>query len=1020
MQSKPRTQKKVLSLVLCVAMMLSVMVMSTGAAFSDEDEFSPQYKEAAEVLTNLKVMQGYENGSYFLPQRNITRAQVATLIYRAATGDVTDSQTDIYSDYDKFDDVQSTDWFAGYVNYCGNAELIKGFTPTTFGPNKNVTGYQVLAMILRAVGYDQNDEFTGPGWEVRTASTAESLGILDNVQDATLGQPATRELVAELIFRAMIVPTVEYTPAFGYQQERTTLGWNEFKLFQEEGTIVANQMADLREADTSLADGKTAIRNNFNRDNTYNLTTDTSIIGEKVNVWIADETAVSTPVSLADVTDWSNTVLDKDQIQEIKDATDRGTAVYNNYVKDTKYDSGLGTMVKAIDNNGDGDYEYILTEKETLAAVKYVNTDGKVTLDTMKSENTQVTYDGIAVGDVVLVNTFGGKTYIEAADYVTGNISAYQYANSATDTATINGSDYMVSDIDYVSNSVTTQFKTVRDTFAQEYNGRTYNYFQDAYGNIRAYNLASQNETQYGLVLAIDYYKTGAFAGEQYVRYLTVNNTVETSLVADNTSVNLFDVGDVVQYRLNSDNEFVNVYPIDSDKTGYIDTDATAMKATLDGTTYNVTSDFIAFYYEPSWAPGFGAIYGVLTGEDAINDVDGKYVTQIDTIDSNTVHTDRYATMTVANVSDIIDWDTQYCYIFTDKSYGEYTTADGTLYTYDAVNAAGDPIKVVVNENQRDLLYKSEFPIWNYVTSNIDVMDSFGNTQTVSVNLVTRVTEYVLPGDLHADQTSSNVFRFYGVEDPDGMQLKAPAVYADVTSTSGGTVDLSATYCSAGYVVYDTIDGTPTALAAFVEQAVNDEPKFVDVTINGTNANDTYHLLVGAQFPVDDSYAGGTYSWTAVDGTSMKEAVNANNTITIVANMEGKTVTLAEAPVPNSALGKLDSVNFNGELQAVSPTGYEKLSDAVDNAIGIDLPNTTPYAMSITTKTNDQGYNLQAAIQYAGGSESAKALNFDGKWANISGVAQPLAGLSNDGYIVISLENYGDVVYYAYHITDEQ
>ena len=239
-------------------------------------------------------MQGYDDGS-FLPQRNITRAQVATMIYRAATGDVTDTQTPIYADYDKFDDVQSDDWFAGYVNYCGNAELIKGFTPTTFGPNKNVTGYQVLAMILRAVGYDANDEFTGSGWEIRTASTAQQLGMLDNVQEATLGQPATRELVAELIFRAMIVPTVEYTNAFGYQQNKTTLGWNEFKLFEAEGTIEANQMADLAKAGTSLDDGKTAIVNNFGHRDTYNLTTDTSIIGEKVNVWIADDTAVSTP-----------------------------------------------------------------------------------------------------------------------------------------------------------------------------------------------------------------------------------------------------------------------------------------------------------------------------------------------------------------------------------------------------------------------------------------------------------------------------------------------------------------------------------------------------------------------------------------------------------------------------------------------------------------------------------------------------------------------------------------------------
>ena len=229
-------QKKVLSLVLCVAMLLSVMVMGTGAAFSDEDEFSPQYQEAAEVLTNLKVIQGYENGSYFLPQRNITRAQVATMIYRAATGDVNDTKTDIYKDYDKFDDVQSTDWFAGYVGYCANGELIKGFTPTTFGPNKNVTGYQVLAMILRAVGYDANDEFTGSGWEIRTATTAESLGMLKNVQEATLGQPATRELVAELIFRAMLVPTVTYMPAVGYvpvkEADKTTLslGEREFEL----------------------------------------------------------------------------------------------------------------------------------------------------------------------------------------------------------------------------------------------------------------------------------------------------------------------------------------------------------------------------------------------------------------------------------------------------------------------------------------------------------------------------------------------------------------------------------------------------------------------------------------------------------------------------------------------------------------------------------------------------------------------------------------------------------------------
>ena len=159
-----RNLKKVLSLVLCVAMLLSVMVMGTGAAsFTDQDEFSDNYAEAAEVLTGMGIIQGYDDGS-FLPQRNITRAQVATMIYRAATGDVNDTQVGQYVDYDQFNDVSATDWHAGYVNYCANAELIKGFTPDTFGPYKQVTGYQVLAMILRAVGYDENDEYTGDQW----------------------------------------------------------------------------------------------------------------------------------------------------------------------------------------------------------------------------------------------------------------------------------------------------------------------------------------------------------------------------------------------------------------------------------------------------------------------------------------------------------------------------------------------------------------------------------------------------------------------------------------------------------------------------------------------------------------------------------------------------------------------------------------------------------------------------------------------------------------------------------------
>ena len=235
LQSKHRTQKKVLSLVLCVAMMLSVMVMSTGAtSFTDEDKVSDNYAEAVEVLTGMGVIKGDDNNA-FRPQDSITRAEVSTLIYRAATADVGNTHPGLTAGAKLFDDVSKDDWFAGYVNYCADAEYVKGYEDNTFRAANDVTGYEVLAMILRAVGYDKNNEFTGLSWTIQVASTATELGMLENLDDSvSLAAPATREVVAELIFRAIEpgVDTVHYSPAAGdYLSDRDgSLGQQKFDL----------------------------------------------------------------------------------------------------------------------------------------------------------------------------------------------------------------------------------------------------------------------------------------------------------------------------------------------------------------------------------------------------------------------------------------------------------------------------------------------------------------------------------------------------------------------------------------------------------------------------------------------------------------------------------------------------------------------------------------------------------------------------------------------------------------------
>ena len=211
-----RNLKKILALVL--ALVMSMSLLATANAFNDDAEIDPTYDEAVTVLANLGVFQGYNNGETFVPKGSITRAEVAAILYRIATGDVDDTQVGIYADYNKFSDVKSTSWYAGYVNYCANAEYIKGYDDKTFGPNDPVTGYQALAMILRAVGYDANGEFTGNGWQVQVASYANQLGLTRNVSAGTLNTAATREVVAEVLFRTIAEAyVVKYTAALGYQ-----------------------------------------------------------------------------------------------------------------------------------------------------------------------------------------------------------------------------------------------------------------------------------------------------------------------------------------------------------------------------------------------------------------------------------------------------------------------------------------------------------------------------------------------------------------------------------------------------------------------------------------------------------------------------------------------------------------------------------------------------------------------------------------------------------------------------------
>ena len=212
-----RNLKKILALVLALMMALSVMVFASANViedYPDADEVDAQYSEAVDVLTGMGIYEGDEGG--FRPQDPITRAEVAALVYRVLTADVTNANVDRYVGLDYFDDVPDTEWYAGYVNYVANGKHVVGTAEGIYAPDDDITGFEVLTIMLRAIGYGKNAEFEGDEWSINVAQVADQLGISDGVK-TSLNEPITREEVAYVIFEAIQQAQVVYTPAFGYQ-----------------------------------------------------------------------------------------------------------------------------------------------------------------------------------------------------------------------------------------------------------------------------------------------------------------------------------------------------------------------------------------------------------------------------------------------------------------------------------------------------------------------------------------------------------------------------------------------------------------------------------------------------------------------------------------------------------------------------------------------------------------------------------------------------------------------------------
>ena len=549
-----RNLKKILALVLALMMALSVMVFASAANYddySDKDQVSAEYAEAVEVLTGMDIFWGSENNFY--PKSNVTRAEVATLIYRIMTGDITGDQVDIYADYGMFADVRTSNWFAGYVNYAANADLVVGVGDDNYNPQGNVTGYELITILLRAIGYDANDEISGSTWKITAASLAKQAGILGQFNESTLGSALTREQVAYLLFNAIQARKVNYTVAFGYQPSRLgySIAWDMFQLAKS-GTVTDNwgRPAYVWYEETNVDADPTAATTNISYDGPVTDPVYATIEATPLATYY-------TPVTQCDVAEAVNGGEGFTATTYENGKSTAGTSSVA--ISSTNTTATIGQQGRATEIYKVGDawtivyVDTFLGEVTAVTAPTYDTAGHVVTEGTMVVTvgTTPITLSGndYAVGAHVLLNAYNSDTIptvwsiVSAASSVDVTVTGIHHTNGQDDGVIANNTTYLTN-YTYVSYN-SCEYVALADSMITQ----NYRLYLDAHNNVVGMELLSGITENVGIITAMDYTRVGTdryvanvelFLGDGTTSTLQfINETDDQYFAANEQSTNL-------------------------------------------------------------------------------------------------------------------------------------------------------------------------------------------------------------------------------------------------------------------------------------------------------------------------------------------------------------------------------------------------------------------------------------------------------------------------------------------------
>ena len=438
-------------------MMLSVMVVGAGAAFSDQSKI--KNTEAVDACTALNIIGGYPDGS-FKPEGNITRAEVTKMICVALNGgkepNLATNATPTFSDVRTN---ANCAWAEKYIESCASQGIVSGVGAGKFAPAGNVTGTQLAKMLLVALGYkSENEGFTGNAWATNVNTVASAKGLYEGLESIDPSAAITRDNAAQMVWNALNAYEVEY---------KTNLVADKDGKLSTQITVQDKVVGDNDDKITLLEDkyeakAITGTLSDVTQDNgkdTYSITVDNPMYKGKAYADYTGKDGDTPYVTYTDVTnDYSALKYQNVRVLVKPSKNGKDAVVYGVYatsknttqtglLADLKMDSGKaklnGTKYTLAKKNGN--------EATTvyLNGAKVYETDGKTAMTISKWLETNA--EGTATNDK------GSTVKLLATDGTT-NYSILEVTTYTVKQVTYVGSDYVTagtkySDDDYVLDS---------------------------------------------------------------------------------------------------------------------------------------------------------------------------------------------------------------------------------------------------------------------------------------------------------------------------------------------------------------------------------------------------------------------------------------------------------------------------------------------------------------------------------------------------------------------------------------